>query len=179
MFCSECGCWVRQSYAYCPGCGKQLGNLEDSPVSNINKKAPQSAASAANGNHSFLGRPEQDPGSSTTPTVAAPSSNPLKRPLTFELFNVKKSEEKQGLSFKAGKSKSKSKANKHSHHSGGVDDVTINIGIMVAKLGGKVDPVRGKGLPLKIKKTAKSDEVLQAAIKKTIDFDRSFDGDYL
>ena len=179
MFCSECGFWVRQSYAYCPGCGKQLGNLENSPVSNITTTAPQSLASAANRSHSFLGRPEQDLGSSTTPTVAAPSSNPLKRPLTFEQFNVKKSEERQGLSFRAGKSKSKLKANKHSHPSGGVDDVTINIGIMVAKPDGKVDPVRGKGLPLKIKKTAKSDEVLQAAIKKRVDFDRSFHSDYL
>ena len=42
MFCSECGFWVRQSYAYCPGCGKQLSNLENSPVSNITTTAPQS-----------------------------------------------------------------------------------------------------------------------------------------
>ena len=137
MFCSECGFWVRQSYAYCPGCGNQFGNLENSPVSNITTTVVQSAASTANLNHSFLDCPEQDPGSSTTPTVAAQCGNSLTRPLIFKQFYIKKSEERQGLSFRAGKSKSKSKANKHSHPSGGVDDVTINIGIMVAKLDGK------------------------------------------
>ena len=177
MFCPECGFWVRQSYAYCPGCGKQLATLGSSPISYASTTSPQSAASAAN--HSVLGPLQQDPGSSTAPTAAA-ASNPLKRPLTFKQFNVKKSEERQGLSFRASKSKSKSKANKHSHPSGAVaEDVTINIGIMVAKVDGKVDPVRGKGLPLKIKKNARSDEILQAAIKKRIDFDRSFRSDYL
>ncbi len=170
---------MRRSYGYCPGCGKQLGgsNSKSSPISNITTTAQESAASTTT--NSFLGLPQQYPSSSTTPTVVA-ASNPLKRPLTFEQFNVKKSEERQGLSFRATKkSKSKSKANKHSHPSGGVNDVTINIGIMVVKLDGKVEPLRGKGLPLKIKKDAKSDEILQAAIKKRIDFDRSFRSDYL
>ncbi len=49
---------------------------------------------------------------------------------------------------------------------------------MVVKLDGKVEPVRGKGLPLKIKKDAKSDEILQTAIKKRIAFDRTISTDY-
>ena len=84
----------------------------------------------------------------------------------------------QGISLRGSKKKSK-KANRYGHHSGAADDVTVIISIMVAKHDGKVNPVREKDLPLKIKKDAKSDEFLLAALKKRIDFDCSFRSDYL
>ena len=115
-------------------------------------------SSPSTANQSFIGLP-QDPGSRPTPTVAA-EKNPLKRPLTFEQFNEKKSEERQGLSLQGSKKKSK-KTNRYGHPSGAADYVMINIDTMVvAKHDGKVNPVRGKGLPLKITKDAKSDKIL-------------------
>ena len=94
MFCPECGFWVRKSYSYCPGCGKELINLESSSISDRTTITPPSVGSIPSpASYSILGLP-RDPGSSTTPTVAA-ANNPLRKPLTFEQFNEKKSEERQ------------------------------------------------------------------------------------
>ena len=178
MFCPECGFWVRKSYSYCLRCGKQLGNLERSSIGDIDTSTPQSVGSNTSiANHSLIGLP-RDSGNNTTHTAAAAARNPLTRPLTFDQFNEKKSEERQGLSLRGSKKKSKSKTNTYGYPSGGVD-VTINIGIMVTKHDGKTNPVRGKGLPLKIKKDAKAVDILQTALRKRIDCDFSFRSDYL
>ena len=50
---------------------------------------------------------------------------------------------------------------------------------MATKHDGKANPIRGKGLSSKIKKDAKADDILQAALGKRIDFDCSFCSDYL
>ena len=176
MFCPECGFWVQKSYSYCPGCEKALINIESSSLSDKSTITPLSVGSSPSpASYVILGLP-RDPGSNTTPTVAA-AKNLLSRPLTFDQFNKKTYEERQGLSLRG--SQKESKTDRYGHPSGAADDVTSNIGIMVAKHDGQVNIVRGKGLPLKIKKDAKSDEILQAALKKRLDFDCSFHSDYL
>ena len=86
--------------------------------------------------------------------------------VSFQSFSEKKNEErktffkhKPGLKKMAGRP---------------VEEiVTINIGIASVS-DGVTKAIRGKSLPLRIKKAATRDEVLEAALKKRATHDRSF-----
>ena len=84
---------------------------------------------------------------------------------SFEVFAEKKSEERKKMFKQKPQKKMAAKPFE--------DIVTINIGIASAS-DGVTKPVRGKTLPLRIKKSATTDEVLQAAIKKRSTHDRTF-----
>ena len=146
MFCQCCGSWLQKRYGYCPSCG-------------IIVKRPSADSCIA------------EKGSSSAPSVSpclstnGPSNHEETKLLSFNRFAAKKSEERQAMSFRPKAKKARKME---------AEEVTVNIGVMVNKSDGDVQVLRGKSLPLRTKKGASSYDILEAAIKKRKDYDRSF-----
>lgn len=111
----------------------------------------------------------ESPCTSSTNGLSNPGSNQEEtKLLSFNRFAVKKSEERQAMSFRPKAKKARKME---------AEEVNINIGVMVNKRDGDVQTLRGKSLPLRIKKGASGYDILEAAIKKRKDYDRSFRAD--
>ena len=79
------------------------------------------------------------------------------RPPTLNAFMNKKMEERRSH-FKTNKKGKQAKSED--------EEVTINIGLMKTNEDGQLKPVRGKNLPLKIRKSANSQDILNSGFVK-------------
>ena len=104
-------------------------------------------------------------GSATKPKVESTSDGSINsRPMSFSTFMSKKKEERASY-FRP--SKKPRVADKQ--------EVTINIGLMELNDEEVGVPLRGKSLPLKIAKDADYKTLLEFAVKKRTDYDKTFD----
>ena len=148
MFCSNCGSRMQITFKYCPSCGK-----ENKETNNDFSRNRDEVPNAAVSNHSTNNNKNN--------TETSGNSR-----ATFKAFMTKKNEERTSHFKPAKKQRLLSK-----------QEVTINIGQMEFNEEGLASPLRGKSLPLKIAKDADYKTLLEAALKKRCDYDKTFDSE--
>ena len=139
MFCSHCGSEVKSCFKFCVKCGNPTAQNSDDRSSSRDTVGFNSSSTGCSG---------------ADLTDAVSSKEPVPKLDTF----MKKKKDERMSHFKR---KNKKLVNEKD------EPVTINIGIMrYVEDEGVLKPQRGKSLPIRLPKTADSEEVLKSCVAK-------------